>query len=231
LLPDLLAGCSLADSCPASQFESFRRQYPDHVAISYINCSAGVKALSDLICTSSNAEKMIRSVPENTKILFAPDKNLGKYLMKKTGRDMVLWQGACIVHDTFSERKIIRLMMEHPTAKLAAHPECEETMLDRADFVGSTTGILRYVQSTDFKEYIIATEPGIIHQMEKTCPGKLFIPAPPEANCACNECPYMKLNTLEKLHACMDNLYPEVELPEEIMDRAAYPIRRMLELS
>jgi quinolinate synthase len=231
LLPDLEAGCSLAESCPGPAFKELREEHPDHVAITYINCSAEVKALSDIICTSSNAEKIIRSVPQDKPILFAPDRNLGRYLMKKTGRDMLLWQGACIVHETFSDRKILQLRNLHPSAKLIAHPECEESLLNEADFIGSTTGLLRYVQGSPDKEFIVATEVGIIHQMEKSCPDKLFIPAPPEANCACNECPYMKLNTMEKLYLCMRDRTPEITLSDEIIEKALTPIQRMLALS
>ena len=231
LIPDLQAGCSLADSCPAPLFKQFREQHPDHVAITYINCSAEVKALSDIICTSSNAEKIIRQIPEHKPIIFAPDRNLGGYLIKKTGRKMLLWQGACIVHETFSNRKLLRLRHEYPDAKLIAHPECEEVILDAADFIGSTSGLLRYVQSSPEKEFIVATEAGIIHQMEKSCPGKAFIPAPPEENCACNECPYMKLNTMEKLYLCMKNRSPELTLDEDLIRRALVPIERMMQMS
>src|ERR1041385_4444378 len=231
LIPDLQAGCSLADSCPAPLFKQFREQHPDHVAITYINCSAEVKALSDIICTSSNAEKIIRQIPEHKPIIFAPDRNLGGYLIKKTGRKMLLWQGACIVHETFSNRKLLRLRHEYPDAKLIAHPECEEVILDAADFIGSTSGLLRYVQSSPEKEFIVATEAGIIHQMEKSCPGKTFIPAPPEESCACNECPYMKLNTMEKLYLCMKNRSPELTLDEDLIRRALVPIERMMQMS
>ncbi|MFI5253416.1 MAG: quinolinate synthase NadA [Bacteroidota bacterium] len=231
LLPDLNAGCSLAEGCPASLFKGFREQNPDHVAITYINCSAEVKALSDIICTSSNAEKIIRSIPLDKPILFAPDRNLGRYLIKKTGRDMLLWEGACVVHETFSERKIISLQALHPKAILIAHPECEEPILDRAEFIGSTSALLKFVQNNANKQFIVATEVGIIHQMEKTCPDKVFIPAPPEASCACNECPYMKLNTMEKLYLCMKNRSPEIRLSDEIIKRAFKPIKRMMELS
>lgn len=231
LLPDLNAGCSLAEGCPAPQFRRFREQHRDHVAITYINCSAEVKALSDIICTSSSAEKIIRSIPQDKPILFAPDRNLGKYLIKKTGREMLLWEGACVVHETFSERKIVSLQIQHPNAELIAHPECEESILDKADFVGSTSALLKYAQTSPVKEFIVATEVGIIHQMEKSCPERLFIPAPPEASCACNECPYMKLNTMEKLYLCMKNRTPEIFLSDEIIARALVPIQRMMELS
>lgn len=231
LLPDLEAGCSLAEGCPPGPFAAFRSRHPDHVSITYINCSAEVKALSDIICTSSNAEKIINQIPSGKKILFAPDRNLGRYLMKKTGREMVLWEGACIVHETFSERKLIQLRSRHPEARLIAHPECEEPVLDAADFIGSTSSLLRHVQQSSHTEFIVATEAGIIHQMEKTCPGKRFIPAPPEESCECNNCPYMKLNTLDKLYLCMKNAAPEITLSGDLIERASVPIRRMLEMS
>jgi quinolinate synthase len=231
LLPDLDAGCSLAEGCPADEFALFKEKHPGHIVISYINCSAAVKALSDIICTSSNAEKIIRQIPPDRKILFAPDRNLGSYLVKRTGREMILWQGTCIVHETFSEKKLIGIRMDHPDAELIAHPECEEVILDQADFIGSTSALLRHVQQSDKSEFIVATEAGIIHQMEKTCRGKTFIPAPPEEACACNNCPYMKLNTTEKLYLCMKNRAPEILLDEELISRAGAPIRRMLEMS
>jgi quinolinate synthase len=231
LLPDLEAGCSLADSCPAEQFKAFRQLHPNHIAITYINCSAEVKALSDIICTSSNAEKIINQIPADRPILFSPDRNLGAYLQKKTKRDMLLWNGSCIVHETFSERKIIGLQIEHPNAKLIAHPECEEPILRRADFVGSTSGLLKYTQSSSEKEFIVATEAGILHQMQKACPDKTFIPAPPDENCACNECPHMKRNTIEKLYSCMKNRRPEIVLDPMLMKRALAPIQRMLAMS
>jgi len=231
LLPDLEAGCSLADSCPADLFKAFRELHPEHIAITYINCSAEVKALSDIICTSSNAEKIINQIPKEQPILFAPDINLGKYLTKKTGRKMLLWNGSCIVHETFSERKIIDLKTEFPEAKIIAHPECEDTILSRADFIGSTSMLLNYVQEDQAESYIVATEPGILHQMKKLAPGKNFIPAPPEKNCSCNECPYMKLNTKEKLYLCMKNRNPQIQMSEELMNKALIPIERMLEMS
>lgn len=231
LLPDLEAGCSLAEGCPAPDFKKFREMHPNHTAITYINCSAEVKALSDIICTSSSAEKIINQIPRETPILFSPDKNLGAYLAKKTGRDMLLWNGSCIVHETFSEKKIIGLQMEHPDAKLIAHPECEAPLLDRADFIGSTSALLKYVQSSPEKKFIIATEVGIIHQMHKSAPDKVFIPAPPDANCACNECPHMKRNTLEKLYLCMKNRSPEITMEPELIRRALKPIQRMMEMS
>jgi quinolinate synthase len=231
LLPDLEAGCSLAEGCPAPDFKKFREMHPNHIAITYINCSAEVKALSDIICTSSSAEKIINQIPRETPILFSPDKNLGAYLAKKTGRDMLLWNGSCIVHETFSEKKIIGLQMEHPDAKLIAHPECEAPILDRADFIGSTSALLKYVQLSPAKKFIIATEVGIIHQMQKSAPNKVFIPAPPDANCACNECPHMKRNTLEKLYLCMKNRSPEITMEPELIRRALKPIQRMMEMS
>ena len=231
LLPDLEAGCSLADSCPAPLFKAFREKHPNHVAITYINCTAAVKALSDIICTSSNAEKIINQIPEDQPILFSPDRNLGKYLSKKTGRDMLLWDGTCIVHETFSERKIIDLQTEYPEAKLIAHPECEDALLNRADFIGSTSKLLKFTQEDSSLSYIVATEVGIIHQMKKASPHKLFIPAPPEKNCNCNECPFMKLNTLEKLYLCMKNGMPEITMDKNTLAKALKPIERMLEMS
>jgi quinolinate synthase len=231
LLPDLNAGCSLAEGCPAPAFRAFRAKHPDHVAITYINCTAEVKALSDIICTSSNAEKIIRQIPAEKPILFSPDRNLGKYLVKKTGRDMLLWDASCIVHETFNLRKIIGLQMEHPDAELIAHPECEEPILARASFIGSTSSLLKYVQTSPSKKYIVATESGILHQMKKYSAEKEFIPAPPNVDCACNDCPYMKLNTMEKLYLCMKNRTPEVTLDPSLAERALLPIRRMLEMS
>lgn len=231
LLPDLNAGCSLAEGCPPAQFRAFRAQHPDHVSITYINCSAEVKAASDIICTSSNAEKIIRQIPENRPIFFAPDRNLGRYLIKKTGRDMLLWEGSCVVHETFSLRKLVRLQVEHPDAELIAHPECEEPLLERAAFIGSTSSLLKHVQSSPRRRFIVATESGILHQMIKSAPGKEFIPAPPEANCACNDCPYMKLNTMEKLALCMKNRTPEILMDADVLQQALIPIRRMLSMS
>lgn len=231
LLPDLEAGCSLADSCPAPLFKKFRAQHPNHVTITYINCTADVKALSDIICTSSNAEKIINQIPIDQPILFSPDRNLGRYLAKKTGRDMLIWDGACVVHETFSERKIIDLQTEYPNAKLIAHPECEDALLQRADYIGSTSKLLKFTQEDSSLSYIVATEVGIIHQMKKASPYKNFIPAPPEKNCSCNECPYMKLNTLEKLYLCMKNGNPEIKMDESTLKKALKPIERMLEMS
>lgn len=231
VLPDLRAGCSLADSAPGYLFKAFREKHPDHIVISYINCSAEVKALSDIICTSSNAEKIVESVPADRKIIFAPDRNLGAYLIKKTGRDMVLWNGACMVHEIFSMEKITRLKIRHPYAKLIAHPECEEPILRMADFIGSTTGLLNFTRKDSGREYIVATETGILHQMQLSSPGKLFIPAPPTTNCACNDCPHMKLNTLEKLYLCMEYEQPELVMDPALMRAARKPIERMLEIS
>ncbi len=231
LLPDLRAGCSLADGCPANLFRAFRERYPDHVAISYINCSAEVKALSDIICTSSNAEKIIRQIPPEQPIVFAPDQHLGRYLIKKTGRELRLWPGSCIVHEMFSERSLVQLKERHPQAKVLAHPECPEAVLRHADYVGSTTGILKYAQQSPATEFIVATESGILHQMEKTCPEKKFISAPGEDGCSCSECPHMKLNTMEKLYLCMRDRTPEITLDEELRQHALRPILRMLEMS
>jgi quinolinate synthase len=231
VLPDLGAGCSLAEGCPADRFAAFTARHPDHYVISYINCSAGVKALSDCIVTSSNAEKIVRSVPEGRPILFAPDKNLGAYLAKKTGRDMLLWRGSCIVHETFSERKMLELKARHPEAEVIAHPECEPSLLAHAQYIGSTSALLGYTQKSPAKAFIVATETGILHQMQKASPDKLFIPAPPEGNCACNDCPFMKKNTLEAVHRALDTLEPEITLDEALRVRALAPIQRMLDLS
>ena len=231
LVPDLKAGCSLAEGCPPHLFKRFREKYPDHIVMSYINCSAEIKAMSDIICTSSNAVKILSRIPMDQPIIFAPDQNLGRYLIKKTGRELVLWSGICVVHEMFSERKLIQLKVRHPGAKVLAHPECEQRVLQHADYIGSTSGILNYVKQSSDGEFIIVTEPGIIHQMEKACPNKTFIPAPPEGDCACNECPYMKLNTLEKLYLCMKNRAPEITLDEGLRLRALRPIQRMLEMS
>lgn len=231
LLPDLAAGCSLAEGCPGPAFREFRKQHPDHIVISYINCSAEVKAESDIICTSSNAETIVRQIPEDRPILFAPDKNLGRYISKKTGRDMLLWEGSCIVHETFSIRKLLQIQAQHPDAEVIAHPECEAPILERAAFIGSTSALLRHVQSSPVQKFIVATEVGILHQMLKVAPEKILIPAPPEASCACNECPYMKLNTMEKLFLCMKNRSPEITLDPSLMERARAPIHRMLSMS
>jgi quinolinate synthase len=231
LLPDLAAGCSLADSCPPAAFEPFVRAHPDHYVISYINCSAGVKALSDIICTSSNAARIIAQVPPDRPIIFGPDQQLGRYLMKKTGRDMLLWPGSCSVHVTFSERRLLRLKDEHPDALVLAHPECEERILCHADHVGSTTSILNFATKSQAQAFIVVTEPGIIHQMKKACPEKLFLPAPPESDCACNECPHMRLNTLEKVYLCMRDRQPEIVLPEDLRQRCLVPLQKMLDVA
>ncbi len=231
LLPDLDAGCSLADSCPPAEFAQFKAAHPKHLVISYINCTAEIKALSDIICTSSNAVSIVRQLPEDQPIIFAPDRNLGKYVMEQTGRQMVLWQGSCMVHETFSEKKMVQLKVQYPTAEAIAHPECEPAVLRHASYIGSTTALLNYVQQSTSTEFIVATEPGIIHQMQKVEPTKKFIPAPPMNNCACNECPHMRLNTLEKLYLCMKNRTPEITLSEEIQTAALQPMQRMLEMS
>jgi quinolinate synthase len=231
LLPDLDAGCSLADSCPPDAFAEFKAAHPDHIVISYINCTAEIKAMSDIICTSSNAVNIVRQIPADQPIIFAPDRNLGRYVMEQTGRDMALWQGSCIVHETFSEKKIVQLQIEHPEAEVIAHPECEPPVLRHASYIGSTTALLNYSQRSPRSTFIVATEPGIIHQMQKQAPDKRFIPAPPMNNCACNECPHMRLNTLEKLYWAMKNRTPEITLPEDIQAAALRPIQRMLAMS
>ena len=231
LLPDLNAGCSLADSAPPPLFKAFKDKHPDHLVISYINCTAEIKALSDIICTSGNAEKIIESVPVDQPIIFAPDKNLGAYLNKKTGRNMLLWNGACMVHEIFSAEKITKLKIRHPQAKLIAHPECEEIILSMADFIGSTTQLLKYTKTDNYQQYIVATETGILHQMQQESPSKTFIPAPPNNNCACNDCPHMKLNTLEKLYGCMAYEVPEITMEESLRVAAKKPMDRMMEIS
>ena len=233
LLPDLEAGCSLADSCPAQSFSEFKAKHKDHVVISYINCSTEIKALSDIICTSSNAKKIVNSVPKEVPIIFAPDKNLGRYLIQETGRDMVLWDGACLVHESFSIDKILDLYKKHPDAHFIAHPESEEHILKIAEFVGSTTGLLNYVKQSNNKTFIVATESGILHQMQLDNPEKLLIAAPmiDDSTCACNECPYMKMNTMEKLYLCMKNESPAIEIDETLRQQAQKSMDRMLELS
>jgi len=231
VMPDLRAGCSLVDACPPEAFKKFREKYPKHVVVTYVNSSAEVKALTDISCTSTNAVQVIESIPKEQLILFAPDKNLGRYLMKKTGRDMVLWEGTCMVHEIFSLEKITKLRAQHPEAILIAHPECEEAVLKQADFIGSTTGLLNYTIKSDAKEFIVATEPGILHQMQKKSPNKTFIPAPPNNNCACNDCPHMKLHTLEKVYLCMKYEQPEITLPMSLIKQARKSIDRMLEIS
>ena len=231
LLPDLAAGCSLADSCPPSDFAAFKAAHPDHLVISYINCTAEIKAMSDIICTSSNAVKIVNQLPKDQPIIFAPDKNLGRYVMEQTGRDLVLWQGTCMVHETFSDKKIVQLKVSHPGAEIIAHPECEASVLRHADYIGSTTALLKYSQQSGQSTFIVATEPGIIHQMQKVAPEKTFIAAPAINNCACNECPHMRLNTLEKLYWAMKQKTPEVQVPEQIRLDALRPIQRMLAMS
>lgn len=231
LLPDLGAGCSLAEGCPADRFGAYTARHPDHYVISYINCSAGVKALSDCIVTSSNAEKVVNSVPAGKPILFAPDRNLGAYLAKKTGREMLLWRGSCIVHETFSERKILALKARHPDAEVIAHPECEAPILAMASYIGSTSALLKYTQTSPKRAFIVATETGIIHQMVKASPDKEFIPAPPDGNCHCNDCPFMKKNTVEAVRDALKTMSPEITLPEDLRLRALKPLERMLEIS
>ncbi len=231
LVPDMKAGCSLADGCPAPRFKAWKARFPEAVTVSYINCSAEVKAESDYICTSSNAEKIVRAIPEEKTILFAPDKNLGRYVAKQTGRDLKLWPGSCIVHETFSLQKLEKIKLEHPEAKIIAHPECEEPLLEQAHFIGSTAALLRFVENDNARAFIVVTEAGIIHQMQKRAPHKQLIPAPPDGNCACNECPFMRLNTPEKVYLALRDLEPRLEMPEELRRRALVPIERMLALS
>ena len=231
LLPDLLAGCSLAESAPADKFREFTKKNSDHIVISYINCSAEVKALSDVICTSSNAKTIIEQYPMDQKIIFAPDKNLGVYLSKETQRKMLLWEGTCQVHENFNLSKILKVKNIYPEAKFIAHPECDQSILAIADFIGSTTALLRYTQTNTAKEFIVGTETGIIHQMKRSSPGKTFIPAPPSHQCVCNECSFMKRNTLEKLYLCLKYELPEIILPDDIRIKAYLPIKKMLEIS
>ena len=231
LLPDLNAGCSLSDSAPPPLFKLFKDKHPGYKIITYINCSAGIKALSDIICTSSNAQKIVESLPADQPIIFAPDKNLGAYINKQTGRNMVLWNGACMVHEIFSLEKITKLKIRHPDAKVIAHPECEEPVLRIADFIGSTTGLLNYSKNNEANEFIVATETGILHQMQKVSPQKTFIPAPPNNSCACNDCPHMKLNTLEKLYLCLKYELPEIIMDEALRKAAKKPIDEMLRIS
>jgi quinolinate synthase len=231
LLPDLKAGCSLSDSCPPRLFAKFKEKYPDHMVITYVNCTAELKAMSDIVCTSSNAVQIVESLPKDQKIIFGPDKNLGAYVAKKTGRDLVLWNGACMVHEIFSQQKIIKLRNRNPGAKFIAHPECEDVILKMADYIGSTTGLLKYTINNPANEFIVATESGIIHQMAKASPNKTFIPAPPNNSCACNDCPHMKRNTLEKLYLCLKNELPEINVSMDIILKAQKPIEKMLEIS
>lgn len=231
LLPDLKAGCSLADSCPPHLFAKFKEQYPDHLVITYVNCTAELKALSDIVCTSTNAVKIVESLPKDQKIIFGPDKNLGKHIIKQTGRDMVLWNGACMVHEIFSDEKLENIKRDYPDAKFIAHPECEPHILNQADYIGSTSGLLKFTIEDESQAYIVATESGIIYQMQKASPHKTFIPAPPNNLCACNDCPFMKLNTMEKLYKAMYYELPEIKLDDEMIDKARKPIERMLEIS
>ena len=231
VLPDLEAGCSLASGCPADRFAAWIARHPGSVVVSYINCTAEVKALSDYIVTSSNAEKIVRSIPADKKVLFAPDKNLGAYLQKRIGRELILWPGSCIVHETFSLRKLVGLKERHPGALVIAHPECEEPVLAMADYIGSTTSLLKYAVASPARELIVVTESGILHQMQKAAPDKTFIPAPPDASCACNECPFMRKNTLEKVYLSLRDLQPRIEMAPALLDRARLPIERMLALS
>jgi len=231
LLPDLEAGCSLAASCPVEQFKAFKYENPDHVVVSYINCSAGIKALSDVICTSSNAMKIVQSFPKEQKIIFAPDKNLGGYINQLTGRNMLLWNGTCEVHDILNAEAIIKLKIHYPEAKLIAHPECKAVILEMADFVGSTLAMLNFTKKDPAQTFIVATESGILHQMQKSSPDKEFLIVPSSETCSCNDCPYMKLNTMEKLVNCLQHETPEIILTPELMEKARVPILRMLELS
>ena len=231
LIPDLKAGCSLADSCPPNEFAAFKAAHPDHIVLTYINCTADIKALSDVIVTSTNAVQIVESFPKDQKIIFAPDKNLGAYINKVTGRNMVLWNGSCMVHEIFSLEKLIKLKAQHPKALVLAHPECEATILEYADFIGSTTAILNYSKKSDAQEFIVLTETGIIHQMQKASPTKTFIPAPPNNSCACNDCPHMKLNTLEKIYVALKYEQPELLMSDELIEKSKKPINKMLELS
>ncbi len=231
LIPDLNAGCSLADSCPPDSFKKFKEEHPDHIVVSYINCSAEIKALTDVICTSSNAKKIIESFPIEQKIIFAPDKNLGAYISKTTGRNLVLWNGACQVHEIFSLDKLLQLKRQYPQAEIIAHPECEPQILEYSDFIGSTSALLNYVAKSPTKEFIVLTETGILHQMLKKAPDKILIPAPPDNSCACNECPFMKKNTLQKVYTCLKYELPEINIPEDIRKQAYKSIKRMLDLS
>ena len=230
LLPDLDAGCSLADRCPADKFEEWLRQYPGHEVVSYINCSAAVKAVSDIICTSSNAVRVVESIPKDKPIVFAPDRHLGRWVMKQTGRDMVLWPGFCVVHEQFSVRRVLQVKAQHPDAEIIAHPECEQSVLDLADYIGSTTGLLQHVTKSPKQSFIVATEAGILHQMQKARPDATLVPVPPSSGCNCSLCPYMRLNTLEKVYLCMRDRRPGIEIPEAIRVKALLPVRRMLAL-
>ncbi|PWA04664.1 quinolinate synthase NadA [Flavobacterium psychrotolerans] len=233
ILPDLKAGCSLAESCPPEAFKKFTEAHPDHIVITYVNCSAEIKALSDIVCTSSNAVKIVESVPKDTPIIFAPDKNLGRYIINKTGRDMLLWDGSCVVHEAFSLDKLIELYKQHPDSKIIAHPESETHILETASYIGSTSGMIDFVKTNPGTKFIVATEAGILHKMQQEVPDKILIPAPAKENntCACSECGYMKMNTLQKVYDCLLNETPEITVPEHIRKKALIPIERMLELS
>jgi quinolinate synthase len=232
LIPDMEAGCSLAESCPADLFAEFVKEHPDHKVITYVNTSAAVKAYTDVVVTSTNAVAIVQSFPKDEKLIFGPDRNLGNYINSLTGRSMLLWDGACHVHEQFSIEKLVQLKNDFPNAKILAHPECKQVLLTLADFIGSTAALLNYVQKSDNQEFIVATESGILHEMIRTCPNKKFIPAPPnDSTCSCNECSFMKLNTLEKLYSCLLNEKPTIEIPEDIRIKAELPIRKMLELS
>jgi quinolinate synthase len=231
LLPDLDAGCSLADACPAEAFAAFRAEHPDHIAVSYINCSAAVKALSDLICTSSNAVDLVKQLPADRPILFAPDQNLGRWVQRQSGRQLTLWPGSCIVHETFSEQALLQLMLEHPEAEVLAHPECQQHLLDLANFIGSTSALLRRAEASAASSFIVLTEPGILHQMRLKVPGKSFYEVPGSDGCSCNACPYMRLNTLEKVWQCLDLMEPEIVMDEALRLKALAPIEKMLAMS
>jgi len=231
LLPDLDAGCSLADACPAEAFAAFRAEHPDHIAVSYINCSAAVKALSDLICTSSNAVDLVKQLPADRPILFAPDQNLGRWVQRQSGRQLTLWPGSCIVHETFSEQALLQLMLEHPEAEVLAHPECQQHLLDLANFIGSTSALLRRAEASAASSFIVLTEPGILHQMRLKVPGKSFYEVPGSDGCSCNACPYMRLNTLEKVWQCLDLMEPEIVMNEALRLKALAPIEKMLAMS
>ena len=231
LLPDIDAGCSLADDCPADEFQKFRDENPDHYVVSYINCTAEVKAQSDLICTSSNAVSLVEKIPKDKKIIFAPDQNLGRWVQKNSGRDLKLWPGSCVVHETFSEEALLKLKYQNPEAKIIAHPECSQNLLVLSDYIGSTSKLLDFISNDPSKTYMVLTEPGIIHQMKKKEPKKIFIEVPDIEGCKCNECPYMKLNTLEKILDCLKNNSPSIELDPEIIKKAYKPIKRMLDMS
>ena len=231
VIPDLDAGCSLADDCPAEAFAAFRQQHPDHFVVSYINCTAAVKAQSDLICTSSNAVDLVNQLPKDRPILFAPDQNLGRWVQRQSGRDLTLWPGRCIVHETFSEEAVLQLKLEHPTAEVIAHPECQENLLDLANFIGSTSKLLNYTETSDSDTFIVLTEPGIIHQMQQRVPHKTLLEVPGLDGCSCNACPYMRLNTLQKLHDCLNTLEPAIEMEENLRIKALLPMKKMLEMS